>query len=162
MTHQGGLADVVTAIGGGGQNDGSVNRRKYLDICLAEAKKAMEEAEEVFESGKDASAPVWILKGSTVNKGVGIYIVHLYEEVVDHCWTESDIREWYVSHFGGESAYYSSCRDIRLTFQFASLSLLGSFKDTSPRPCYWASESSTFVHMRWRFPRCVCICLGIA
>ena len=93
-----GFADVVVSIGSlvtGGA--GNTNRRARLDLCLSEAKKAMELAERAYELAQDqtrAQAPVWILKGSTVNKGVGIHIVHLYEQVVDICWTESDIREW--------------------------------------------------------------------
>jgi hypothetical protein len=92
MTHQGGLADVVVSIGTAG-GESANNRRNRLDQCLAEAKKAMEISERDFENG-GGSAPIWILKGSTTNKGAGIYIVHLYEQVVDHCWNESDIREW--------------------------------------------------------------------
>jgi hypothetical protein len=88
-----GLADVLISLGSSGNN---VNQRKILDQCLVGAKEAMEQAERVFEENADAetAAPVWILKGSTTNKGAGIFIVHLYEEVVDICWTESDIREW--------------------------------------------------------------------
>ena len=96
-SNQQGLADIVVTLGSAGSQDG-VNRRQKLDQCLAEARKAMEKAEQEFEEQvrlhKDASPPVWILKGSTVNKGAGIYIVYLYEQVVDICWSEPDIREW--------------------------------------------------------------------
>ena len=58
----------------------------------------MRQTEEDFEkesaSNKNASPPIWILKPSTINKGAGIQIVHCYEQVVDICWSESDIREW--------------------------------------------------------------------
>lgn len=95
MTNQGGLADVVVSIGSAGGDSSTKNRRYRLDQCLAEAKTAMDAAEIEFETGVGGtSAPIWILKGSTTNKGVGIYIVHLYEQVVDHCWSDSDIREW--------------------------------------------------------------------
>ena len=39
--------------------------------------------------------PLWILKGSTVNKGAGIYLIHVYEQLVDILWSEDSIREWY-------------------------------------------------------------------
>jgi hypothetical protein len=98
MTYNGGLADVVTSIGSlvGGGNSKAMNRRVRLDKCLAEAKDAMYAAELKYQEDIDekGAAPIWILKGSTTNKGEGIYIVHLYEQVVDHCWAESGIREW--------------------------------------------------------------------
>eukprot|EP00978_Attheya_sp_CCMP212_P043873 scaffold293832_cov58-Attheya_sp.AAC.2 len=62
----------------------------------------MDEAEMEFEeAGDEASAesPIWILKPSTVNKGAGIQIVHCYAQVVDVCWTESDIREWVLQRY---------------------------------------------------------------
>jgi tubulin---tyrosine ligase len=104
MNHQSGLADVVVSIGSMAHSgDGSaVNRRVKLDTCLSEAKLMMNSAESTYQSRLaannegDEPAPVWILKGSTTNKGAGIYIVHLYEQVVDHCWSEPSIREWYV------------------------------------------------------------------
>jgi hypothetical protein len=98
MAAKEGLADVLISLSSSGDN---VNQRKILDECLVGAKQAMEQAERTFEENADdeAAAPVWILKGSTTNKGAGIFIVHLYEEVVDICWTESDIREWYVPSF---------------------------------------------------------------
>jgi tubulin---tyrosine ligase len=101
------LGNIAISMGSTGTMSGGVehniNRRVILDHCLAEAKNVLEEAEREFEhapSGDPALAPVWILKGSTVNKGVGIHIVHLYEQVADICWTESDIREWYESVVG--------------------------------------------------------------
>ena len=104
MNHQGGLADVVVSIGSMAHSSDSsvVNRRRRLDACLSEAKDAMESAETTYQARLAANsegeepAPVWILKGSTTNKGAGIYIVHLYEQLVDHCWSEPSIREWYV------------------------------------------------------------------
>ena len=100
MNHQSGFADVIGSIGSmaNSADSSSVNRRIRLDSCLSEAKHAMELAETKFQAGSEEKepAPVWILKGSTTNKGVGIYIVHLYEQVVDHCWSEPSIREWYV------------------------------------------------------------------
>lgn len=89
----GGLADVIVSIGGTSDKD-NISHRKRLDSCLADARIAMEEADKDYEAGLSLNAPVWILKGSTVNKGAGIHIVHHYEQIVDHCWTESDIREW--------------------------------------------------------------------
>jgi tubulin--tyrosine ligase len=64
----------------------NINQRERLEQCLEPAKQLM-------DSRMDEEA-VWILKGSTVNKGVGIFIVHVYEQVLDVCWAESDIREW--------------------------------------------------------------------
>ena len=94
MTNQAGLADVVVSMGSLGREN-VANKRARLDQCLAEAKNVMESAERNFENGiGPRSAPVWILKGSTTNKGAGIFIVHHYEQVVDHCWSMSDIREW--------------------------------------------------------------------
>jgi tubulin--tyrosine ligase len=89
-----GLADILVTAAA--PTSGSTNRRERLEQCLVEAAQAMREATEAFEARQDESAayPVWILKGSTVNKGMGIYIVHLYEQVVDICWSETDIREW--------------------------------------------------------------------
>lgn len=71
--------------------------RQRLEQCLAEAKQVMTEAEQAYDDSAMASQtspPVWILKPSTVNKGAGIQIVHLYEQLLDICWEESDIREW--------------------------------------------------------------------
>jgi hypothetical protein len=95
MAAKEGFADVVVSLGSSNDN---VNQRTILEQCLVGAKQAMEQAEQAFEEKADGetTAPIWILKGSTSNKGVGIYIVHLYEQVVDICWTECDIREWYV------------------------------------------------------------------
>jgi hypothetical protein len=102
MNHQSGLADVVVSIGSMAHSGdtSSVNRRIRLDSCLSEANQVMELAETEYqkrcaaESVGEELAPVWILKGSTTNKGAGIFIVHLYEQVVDHCWSEPSIREW--------------------------------------------------------------------
>lgn len=76
-----GLADYVTSRSFGI----APNRRTRLEDCLLEARKAMDTVD---------NGAVWILKGSTVNKGIGIYLVHVSEELVDICWTDSDIREW--------------------------------------------------------------------
>ena len=58
------------------------------------------EEEELFEkeleSNPNTDPPTWILKPSTVNKGQGIQIVHLHEQLIDICWTECNIREWQV------------------------------------------------------------------
>jgi hypothetical protein len=55
----------------------------------------MEIAESEFDKlGESRLEPTWILKGSTTNKGSGIYIIHVFEQLVDVCWSESDIREW--------------------------------------------------------------------
>jgi hypothetical protein len=100
MHHQGGLANVVISNGSmaGNRDSTTINRRVRLDRCLSEARDAMTAAEAKYQASINtedkASAPVWILKGSTTNKGAGIFIVHLYEQVVDHCWSESSIREW--------------------------------------------------------------------
>jgi hypothetical protein len=92
-----GLADVVVSIGSSSAGGSAVNRKEKLDQCLAEAKEVMHAAERYFDQDPAArQAPVWILKGSTANKGVGIHILHLYEQLVDLCWSEQDIREWYV------------------------------------------------------------------
>lgn len=77
-----GLADIVTSASCSGSN---INQRERLEHCLETAKLTMDAGDE------DA---VWILKGSTVNKGAGIYIVHVYEQLLDICWSEPDIREW--------------------------------------------------------------------
>ena len=71
--------------------------RQRLEQCLEEAKQVMTEAEQAYDDSamtSQTSPPVWILKPSTVNKGAGIQIVHLYEQLLDICWEESDIREW--------------------------------------------------------------------
>jgi hypothetical protein len=100
MNHSGGLADVVISNGSmaGNGDFTDMNRRKRFDACLSEAKNAMNAAETKYQANvnteHEESAPVWILKGSTTNKGAGIFIVHLYEQVVDYCWSESSIREW--------------------------------------------------------------------
>ena len=96
----GGLDDIMT--GAAPKSDG-INRKKLLDKCLQDAKQVMDEAEQTYQddckTNPKADAPVWILKPSTVNKGVGIEIVHLYEQLVDICWTESDIREWVLQRY---------------------------------------------------------------
>lgn len=95
-----GLADIV--IGSAASNSNGVSRRERLDKCLEEARTMMHRAEARYEAdvasnNLDASAPpTWILKPSTINKGEGIQIIHCYEQVVDVCWSESDIREWSV------------------------------------------------------------------
>jgi hypothetical protein len=95
-----GLADIVA--GAAGNSDG-VNRKERLDKCLEEAKKIMAAADAQYEedskTNPKADAPVWILKPSTVNKGAGIEIVHLHEQLVDICWSESDIREWVLQQY---------------------------------------------------------------
>lgn len=78
-----GLADVVVAA----SSERAWNVRERLLHCLASAKTFM--AEE-----NDETNPLWILKGSTTNKGSGIHLVHIFEEVVDICWSECAIREW--------------------------------------------------------------------
>jgi tubulin---tyrosine ligase len=92
-----GFADIV--MGGASHSGGAgVGRKERLDKCLEEAKQVMNAAERDFdtelETNASADPPTWILKPSTVNKGQGIQIVHLHEQVVDICWTECDIREW--------------------------------------------------------------------
>lgn len=91
-----GLADIV--MGASRTDSSTVNRRDRLDKCLAEAKQIMTEAELSYDriatNNPNAPPPVWILKPSTINKGAGIQIIHLYEQLVDICWEESDIREW--------------------------------------------------------------------
>ena len=91
-----GFADVV--IGGAISDGSSVGRRKRLEKCLEAAKQVMDTVEQDFEveleSNPDADPPIWILKPSTVNKGQGIQIVYLHEQVIDICWSECDIREW--------------------------------------------------------------------
>jgi hypothetical protein len=95
---------VAALLVDGSQHSGNIDRRKLLNACLSEAKAAMLKAEDEYAVGVNTanrengsvvvSEPVWILKGSTVNKGAGIYIVHVYEQLVDICWSEPDIREW--------------------------------------------------------------------
>lgn len=100
-----GLANVIVSMTTGGCS--SNNRRYRLDTCLSHVKCVMDEAVQRFneqqqdnddddDDDMDVSFPVWILKPSTINKGAGIQIVHLYVQVVDICWDEPDIREWYV------------------------------------------------------------------
>jgi tubulin---tyrosine ligase len=72
----------------------AVNLKDRLLFCLDEARRRMEIADSEFEKGEARSEPIWILKGSTTNKGSGIYIIHVFEQLVDICWSESDIREW--------------------------------------------------------------------
>jgi putative hemolysin len=92
-----GLADIVIA---GASSGTGINRRERLTKCLEEARRIMRQAEATFDAevtaDASASPPIWILKPSTINKGAGIQIIHCYEQVVDICWSESDIREWYV------------------------------------------------------------------
>jgi hypothetical protein len=85
------LAHVMTPL----RPKSSVNVKGRLVACLDPAKRWMESAEAAFaSSGDPALEPVWILKGSTTNKGSGIHIVHLFEQIIDICWSESEIREW--------------------------------------------------------------------
>jgi hypothetical protein len=104
-----GLADIVI---GSTSNGNGVNRRGRLDKCLEEARTMIRQAEATYDdevaTNADTSPPIWILKPSTINKGAGIQIVHCYEQVVDICWSESDIREWYVGLTG--FALSCSCR----------------------------------------------------
>ena len=89
-----GLADIV--IGENTTFPGR-NRRQALDACLSQARHAMEKSEKEYQQQSSTSAvePIWILKPSTINKGVGIRLVYCYEQLVDICWSEPDIREWY-------------------------------------------------------------------
>jgi hypothetical protein len=93
----GGVADVVVSIGSG-TREKETNQRKLLSMCLQEARDVMMQAEEDFENGM-GSEPIWILKGSTTNKGAGIFIVHVYEQLLDLCWNKSDIREWVLQRY---------------------------------------------------------------
>lgn len=96
----GGLDDILT--GASCKADG-INRKEILDKCLQEAKSVMSQEEQRYEDrlkhNSKAVAPIWILKPSTVNKGAGIEIVHLYEQLVDICLSESDIREWVLQRY---------------------------------------------------------------
>jgi hypothetical protein len=106
--HGEGLADIIVTSSTLGGSSNNINRRHCLNQCLVQVKRVMDEALQRYEQQQDngdddaseslALFPVWILKPSTVNKGAGIQIVHVYEQVVDICWAEPDIREWYV-HF---------------------------------------------------------------
>jgi hypothetical protein len=64
------------------------NIKERLEQCLIEIRKVMEETEQQCKI-KYIDPPIWILKGSIVNKGKVVYIVHLYKEVIDHCWNDS-------------------------------------------------------------------------
>lgn len=92
-----GLADVLI---GTSSNGSGTNRRERLDKCLEEARTMMGQAEATYDAevamNPDTSPPIWILKPSTINKGAGIQIIHCYEQVVDMCWSESNVREWYI------------------------------------------------------------------
>lgn len=92
-----GLADVLI---GSSSNGNGLNRRERLDKCLEEARTMIRQAEATYDTevatNVNASPPIWILKPSTINKGEGIQIVHCYEQVLDMCWSESNVREWYV------------------------------------------------------------------
>jgi hypothetical protein len=94
-----GIADIIAFQGAKTSNNNSadsVNRRTKLDQCLKQAKEVMMQAEKEFceESPDSDDVPMWILKPSSINKGAGIEIIHIYEELVDLCWSEPDIREW--------------------------------------------------------------------
>lgn len=91
-----GLADVIMSMSSSSNNhhQSNCNQKVKLEKCLVDAKIEIQEAEHLYTIGVSTNPPVWILKGSTTNKGKGIYIVHCYEQVVDICWSESDIREW--------------------------------------------------------------------
>lgn len=86
-----GLAELIASNG----PPKAANVKDRLLFCLDEARRRMEIAESEFEkTDVSSSEPIWILKGSTTNKGSGIYIIHVFEQLVDVCWSESDIREW--------------------------------------------------------------------
>jgi tubulin---tyrosine ligase len=106
----GGLADIISGCSGSLLSSSDVNQRRRLDKCLVDIKDVIEQGEKMYELSSSTylpdtktsshdNYPVWILKGSTVNKGIGIYIIHTYEQVVDHCWTDSDIREWVLQRY---------------------------------------------------------------
>jgi tubulin--tyrosine ligase len=91
VNHTEGLADIVV----GSCTNSQTNRRGVLDQCLSEARTKMKEADDKYASNPDCNAePLWILKPSTTNKGAGIQIVDIYEQLVDLVWSEPDIREW--------------------------------------------------------------------
>jgi len=102
-----GLSDIVIASasgGGGGMGDGSINQRRRLDKCLEMARSAMKQAEQEFidsvsHNDETVDPPTWILKPSTANKAAGIQILHVYEQLVDECWSEPDIREWVLQRY---------------------------------------------------------------
>lgn len=97
---QAGFADVIV---GSASSDRGTGRRDRLEKCLEEAKRVMHAEEELFEkeleSNPNTDPPTWILKPSTVNKGQGIQIVHLHEQLIDICWTECNIREWVLQRY---------------------------------------------------------------
>jgi hypothetical protein len=158
MANKEGLADVLVSLGSS-KND-NVNQRKILDQCLVGAKQAMEQAEQTFEEKADAeaAAPVWILKGSTTNKGAGIFIVHLYEQVVDICWTECDIREWYVLSFVCLFVFvwHAFGATLLTIFCVSYFFTTGSCNAILQRLCYSTRESFTFAPMPWRWMPCAC------
>ena len=105
-SNQQGLADVVEAKANEGTCGNGTNQREALEKCLIQAHQAMDSAEQeykmwtcgpTFDTDKPNKKcpPMWILKGSTVNKGAGIYLVHIYEQLVDILWSADFIREWY-------------------------------------------------------------------
>ncbi|KAL7563750.1 hypothetical protein ACA910_020436 [Epithemia clementina (nom. ined.)] len=108
-TNRQGLADVVlenASSTAAGTNSNGLNQRAILEKCLVQARHAMDQAEteymaDVAKQDRNSSTtpPTWILKGSTVNKGAGIYLVHIYEQIVDICWSEDSIREWVLQRY---------------------------------------------------------------
>jgi hypothetical protein len=88
-----GLAGVIHATTMTNPSDQITNIRQKLEHCLSDIKCVMAQTEQACQDNK-TDAPIWILKGSTVNKGKSIYIVHIYEQIIDYCWTDSDVREW--------------------------------------------------------------------
>jgi tubulin--tyrosine ligase len=89
-----GLADAVVASAATAGTINNINLRQRLEHCLQAGKELLQRHAD--DENDDA---VWILKGSTVNKGVGIYIVHVPEQLVDICWSESNIREWVLQRY---------------------------------------------------------------
>ncbi|GKY94201.1 hypothetical protein MPSEU_000386100 [Mayamaea pseudoterrestris] len=85
------MAEFVVGSSVSASGSNNINQRQLLEQCLEPAKLLME--------SRLVEEAVWILKGSTVNKGVGIYLVHVYEQILDICWSESDIREWVLQRY---------------------------------------------------------------
>jgi tubulin--tyrosine ligase len=98
-TNHEGFADLVVSMGSPAITSGTLNRRWRLDQSLIEAKRLMQCVNYNGSQCDGDPFPIWILKGSTVNKGAGIFLIHFYEELVDICWSEPQIREWVLQQY---------------------------------------------------------------
>ena len=64
-----------------------------IGMCCGEWLQVLDQAE---QRGEETT---WILKPSATNRGAGIVVFNVYEELLDLLISTPDVREWVVSRY---------------------------------------------------------------